>query len=226
MYPVQEFVVKMMKAGAMKKVDLVRAMGYRNIAKGIRRLDSFLEGRDLPRQIIDNLHTALGVPEEEIISRLTETRDIIQKGVDEELRMQDESARKRFVPYLFCATKRKVPGRIFMCAITGASCSRYAYLHYHYEKLSPEEQAMNRMEVIAFKLQQHEGSIPPFGKITHFVLKRTYDDIESRREVYNLEGNMITNPSAEMQEIHRGRAELTHKGKNLLPLFRKYIKKN
>jgi hypothetical protein len=94
-------------------VELVRRCGYKNLAKGLRRLEA-LHGGELKstRGLIRGLPQALDLPAE-----------VIQKAIDDttkQLHEAHEAAwRAAFKPHAIILTDRKIPQPIFVAAIIG-----------------------------------------------------------------------------------------------------------
>jgi hypothetical protein len=94
--------------------DVIRRAGYRNLARGHRRLDALLAG-DLhsARSLIANLPTALDVPTELVQEAVAET-ERRQRAA------QDAAYRAAFKPHAVILTEHDRPTHITFAAITGA----------------------------------------------------------------------------------------------------------
>lgn len=215
MYAIQKYVIKTMREKQLKRSEVVRRLGYTNVAKGCRRLDQLLQNLEYNDTIIKNLHVALDVPRQQVDEKLAETAS----ELEEERRREEERERRVFIPYLFCQTERRIPSPIFVCAILNAVSMKYVYLPPDYNQRSDREQEEIRVALVAEKLQKNDGRIPSFGKITCFTLKRFYDDSEEEREVFDLEGNLMIHPPEGTRKITRGNATLTHRGKDITKFF-------
>src|SRR6478609_5546569 len=95
--------------------ELVRRCGYKNIGKGLRRLEELCRGEfQRTRSLISGLPRALGV-----------TADVVQKAIDDtakQLHEAEEAAwRASFKPHAIILTDRQIPQPIFVAAIIGAS---------------------------------------------------------------------------------------------------------
>jgi len=215
MYAIQEYVIRTMREKGLKRSEVVKRLGYTNVAKGCRRLDQLLQDLEYNRTIMNNLHAALGVPKHRVQEKLEETaRELEQERLQEE-----ERERRVFVPYLFCQTERRIPSPIFVCAILNAERMKFMYLPPDYNQRSASQQEEIRRALIAIRLGKNDGKIPSFGKITCFTLRREYDDREEEREVYDLEGNLMPRPPEGAKKITRGKATLTVKGKDISKFF-------
>ncbi len=221
MYAIQKYVVEIMKEKGLRKSDVARKVGYKNIAKGCRRLHEFLNDLQCNSMVVDNLHVALDVPREEINEKLKET----QCELEEERRQQEERERREFVPFLYCNTERRIPSPIFVCAILGSDRMKYIKLAPDFNDQSPERQKHIIKAFIEDRLKRLEefgGSIPAFGKVISFSLQRYYDYEESDIEVYDLKGELIPDPPEGARNVATGKATLTLKGKDITWLFKKW----
>ena len=220
MYTIQKYVLEKMKEKGIRRSEFVQRIGYSNVSKGCRRFDEFINGKDYNRKIVENIYMALAVAKEEVDDKLRETKLEIQREIEEENVRQADFERKSFVPYLYCHTEYKRPSSILTCALIQADRFRTRNLPLYFNSLSRKDQNSAVKKLIEEILKRHNGQIPTFGKIICFTVRKDYDDIESERKVYNLKGEVIKNPAEEYRKISIGRATLTLKGKNLLPLLR------
>lgn len=69
-----------------------------------------------------------------------------------------------------------------------------------------------------------EGSITTLGKITCFVLREFYDDVESEREVYDISGKLIGAEQSMDKSDCIGTAYLKTDERDIAPLIR-YLQK-
>mgnify|MGYP000863233842 CR=1 FL=1 len=211
MYAIQKFVMQVMNEKGIRKSELAKRLGYKNIAKGCRRIDDFLLKLELNRNIIDNLHGALDVSETLLQENLQETR----RELEVERLKQEEVERRNFIPFLFCHTVERIPRQITICGLIGADRMRFINLPREFNTLPEFEQDDILRKLIEEKISKYNGCVPTFGKITCFTLKRSYDEEERFREVYDLSGNRIPCPADECRKIYEGRAEVFLKGREI-----------
>src|SRR6266571_2641377 len=101
----------------LSRQDIVQRAGYRNIAKGCRRLDELLTGDvHAARGLIDRLPAALDVPAEAVHEALAET-------ARQQREVEDAHYRAAFQPRGFIITEHTVPTSITMAAFVGADQS-------------------------------------------------------------------------------------------------------
>ena len=92
----------------LSAVELVRRCGYKNVSKGLRRLDQLCQGDfDKATTLIENLSSALDV-----------TPDVVKQAVEQsqqELQDADERAwRDSFRPHAIIVTERVIPQPLFL----------------------------------------------------------------------------------------------------------------
>jgi hypothetical protein len=94
-------------------VELIRRCGYKNIPKGLRRLEDLRGGEfQNTRGLISGLPQALDVPAE-----------LVQKAIDDTTRQRHEAYeaawRAAFRPHAIILTDRRIPQPIFVAAMIG-----------------------------------------------------------------------------------------------------------
>lgn len=63
-YPIERLIVAAMKENNIKKSELVKAIGYLNINKGIRKLDSCITGRGIHKNFLADLARVLEIDDQ------------------------------------------------------------------------------------------------------------------------------------------------------------------
>jgi len=110
--PIDELISSRSNELGIGPVDVVRRCGYKNIAKGLRRLEDLRRGDiQRARALISGLPRALGVPVE-----------VVEKAVEDTARQlldADEAWRASFKPHAIILTDRKIPQPIFVTAMIG-----------------------------------------------------------------------------------------------------------
>ena len=105
----------------LRWADLMRRVNYKNIAKGLRRLEKLLAGDlDEARDLIHALPAALDVPPEVVEHAIEETRRQIAEVQEVERHAREVAWRAAFRPHAIILTEKTVPQPIFVAAIIGA----------------------------------------------------------------------------------------------------------
>lgn len=166
-YPIGRLIAQAAEAAGLSTNDLVSAAGYRNLAKGRRRLGHLLAGDPVARKYSEAVRAVLAVSADKWQSAWDATRSAIETEVEGRARFQ-------FRPYIFVETAypaRRVP--IFVRALTAdrlqldIPCS-WQCLPAH--RLIP---------LVARLVREHfaarGGEIPFHGQIVGYRLHVTYD---------------------------------------------------
>lgn len=104
MYTIQNYVMNMMKEKNMSKNMFLSLLGYKNIAKGIRRFDAFIKGDMSMKHIIENIHKGLGIEKCEVDKLLKQTEKDIEKHIAEETEKQ-RSIERIFQTLFICQNR-------------------------------------------------------------------------------------------------------------------------
>jgi hypothetical protein len=162
----------------LKPADLVRRCGYKNITKGLRRLDEF-RGCDFEasRGLIAALPNALGVPPEQLAEAIERTK--------QQLREASEKAwRAAFRPHAIIMTERNRPTSITLCVIVGSN--RVRHIDF------PEDLALGSYphyahDITKKRIEPRGGEILFFGKAIGFVVNYSPDSAVS----FDLDGKPL-----------------------------------
>jgi hypothetical protein len=97
--PLTLFIVNRCRELGCRKVDLVVGAGYKNRAKGLRRLDALLDGNlDAPQELMRSLPKALSISESEFHVVVEQTRLLLEEEISRILRIDfDGSDPSNFV---------------------------------------------------------------------------------------------------------------------------------
>ncbi len=219
MYTIQNYVMNMMKEKNMSKIMFLSLLGYKNIAKGIRRFDAFIKGDMSIKHIIENIHKGLGIEKCEVDKLLKQTEKDIEKHIAEETEKQRSIEREYFKSYLFVKTDRKIPSPIFAYVMMGIERLRRVSLPENFSLMSEIEKSIVIRQRIDNAVKAHEGTIPTMGLIKYFILHEVYDDCESERKVYDTEGKLVSGEEYYDKSVYIGRASLTVRGQHIEHLF-------
>lgn len=183
---------------------LVSRLGYKNKAKGLRRLDQILVG-DFKTLIviIQHLPEALEVPVEIVNQAVDDTKKQLHGA-------REQASRAAFKPHAIILTERAVPSPIFVAAVLGVD--RLLRIDFDLSK-DPSTFVSQALSGLNQKLQKWGSSIPAFGKPIGFVINYTYD----RHGRFDLDGKLV-----ELKGQHQqlGEATLTVSGrKSLADIF-------
>ena len=155
--------------------ELARRCGYKNIGKGLRRVEELCRGEfQRTRGLISGLPRALGV-----------TVDVVQKAIDDtakKLHEAEEAAwRASFKPHAIILTDRRIPQPIFVAAIIGElrridfppCATADTYVSLAIEGIRARLARWNREFNPLMSLGSYH--LPAFGRPTYFVVNYSPD---------------------------------------------------
>jgi hypothetical protein len=155
----------------MSELDLSRGefakrLRYKNIAKGIRRIDALCDG-DLEgtKQFLDVLPQALETSADTVKRALEETVREIELAAKQEAEARDKTWLENFRPHAIILAERTVPSPIFVAALIGVEKLLRIDLDATQGPVSYVRQVLDRLP---------EG-VPAFGKPIGFVINYSPD---------------------------------------------------
>ena len=145
----------------LSRGEFAKRLGYKNIAKGIRRIDVLCEG-DLEgtKQFFDMLPQALETSADKVKRALDQTVRELELAEKQEAETRDKIWRENFCPHAIILTERTVPSPIFVAAMIGVEKLLRIDLDATQGPVSFVRQVLDRLP---------EG-VPAFGKPNGFVI--------------------------------------------------------
>lgn len=177
--PIENLVCSRCEDLGLRPVELIRRCGYKNISKGLRRLEQLCQGDySSSATLIRSLPAALDVPEEALWKAIEDTKRQIHEA-------EENLWRAAFVPHAIILTERKIPRPIFAAAIIGADRLRRVDFDLSKSPVTFVQQAFDgvREKLARWKSDQ----IPTFGRPTGIVVNYTPDHAVR----FDLEGHEI-----------------------------------
>jgi hypothetical protein len=179
MLAINALVTRRAKELGLGPVELVRRCGYKNVTKGLRRLEQ-LRGGDFKRSVglIGMLPPALGVPV-----------DVVKKAVEDTQRYLEESAeaawRAAFKPHAVITTDQERPQPLFIAAFIGVN----VLLRVDFDPTSsPVTYVSQALDGVRQRRQRWRGnSLPAFGRMNGFIVNFSPDSAVR----FDLDGNAI-----------------------------------
>jgi hypothetical protein len=147
---------------ALNKARLVRLAGYKNEAKGIRRLNSLIAGDlETTRRLIQGLPAALNLPTDVISGVVEQTRQQIVATKRRQAEQAGMEWRENFQPHAVILTERTRPEPIFVAALIGAE----QLLRVDFDLNGEGESYIKKsLEGVKRRLAKWNGTIPAFGR--------------------------------------------------------------
>ena len=150
----------------LSRGEFAKRLGYKNIPKAIRRIDSLCEGDiEGTKQFLDVLPQALETSAETVKRALDQTVRKIELAEKQEAEARDKIWRENFCPHAIILTEHTVPSPIFVAAIIGVEKLLRIDLDATQGPVSFVRQVLDRLP---------EG-VPAFGKAIGFVINYSPD---------------------------------------------------
>jgi hypothetical protein len=145
----------------LSRGEFVKRLGYKNIAKGIRRIDVLCDG-DLEgtEHFLDVLPQALETSAETVKLALEQTVRELELAEKQESEARDQIWRETFLPHGIILTERTVPSSIFVAAMIGVEKLLRIDLDLAQGPVSFVRQVLDRLP----------EAVPAFGKPIGFVI--------------------------------------------------------
>ena len=104
----------------LSRGEFAKRLGYKNVAKGIRRIDALCDGNiEGTKQFLDVLPRALETSAETVKHALDQTVRELELAEKQEAETRDKLWQENFCPHAIILTERTVPSPIFVAAIIG-----------------------------------------------------------------------------------------------------------
>jgi hypothetical protein len=146
--------------------EFAKRLGYKNIAKGIRRIDA-LCGGDIEgtKQFLELLPHALETSAETVKFALDQTVRELELAAKEKAEARDKIWREKFRPHAIILTEHTVPSPIFVAAMIGVEKLLRIDIDATQGPVSFVRQVLDRLPEV----------VPAFGKPIGFVINYSPD---------------------------------------------------
>ena len=150
----------------LSRGELVKRLGYKNVAKGIRRIDVLCAGDiEGTKHFLDVLPQALELSEETVKRALDQTVRELELAEQQEADARDKIWRETFRPHAIILTERSVPSPIFVAAMIGVEKLLRIDLDATQGPVSFVRQVLDCLP----------EKVPAFGKTVGFVINYSPD---------------------------------------------------
>jgi hypothetical protein len=159
--PIQALIENRCRDLALTAPDLIHRADYKNIAKGLRRLEALMTD-DLvsSRGLIAKLPLALQLPPETITEAVEEARRQIRER-------EEQVYRESFKPHGVIVTEREIPSQIFIAGLVRADRNLRIDFDLSKDRSTFVHQALNETRL---RLHRFNGVIPFFGRAIGLVV--------------------------------------------------------
>ncbi len=177
--PIQTLVFSRCEELGLRRAELIRRCGYKNVSKGLRRLEQLCRGDFTGcAGLIGSLPSALNVPVDVVTGAFEDTQRQIHEA-------KEAAWRAAFVPHAVIMTERSFPQPLHIAAILGIEWLRRVDFDLKQGPASYIKQSLNgvREKLARWKSDQ----IPTFGRPTGLVVNYSPD----HGVRFDLDGNAI-----------------------------------
>jgi len=168
MNPIHALIYSIMKEKGVTRFSLVKQLGYRNITKGLRRVDSLMPYGIGQKELLMRIAEVLGIDQEQIDKALDETKKLLRKE-------RDASERKSFKPYIYIQYSSQRPRSITIVALVGVDQFKFIPVPWEITALPLQQQ----IEAVSNQVKQHYrekgGRGTMFGEITGYIYRYRFD---------------------------------------------------
>jgi len=197
--PLGALILKRAFEQGLGRKEIATRLNYKDPNKGFFRLDQLLKSGWSNPDLLQRLQRILAIDSAELADALSQTEVILRKEA-EELEEKDRwqshqavleperLARFNFKPHLWVLPENSVPCPLFLVAICGEEHFRRISLPDTIDAVSPVRQEKLIREAAVRHFTQSEGRAGPFGRITGYLFRRTFD--ESWR--LNIHGQVVS----------------------------------
>lgn len=175
MYAIAQLIHHELATRGWRMSTLVTAMGYKNVSRGLKRLNGCIQDGDCSNiEMISRLRNALDLPTDHFNDVIAETRR--QRAEGDRVRAAREEAERRakFRPYVYVCTSERRPTFISAAAAIGP---RLKYIQLDDAVISlPRPLLLSKVsEIVREHYRSNLGKCLLFGEITRYALRITYD---------------------------------------------------
>lgn len=177
MYPIGELMRDTITSKGIKRVDVVKAVGYINTNKGLRYLDRCIHGEgNCSKKFVIEVLKFLEVDQHTIDEAIRKTKEKLEAEKEEAERRREEYERKNFRPYIYIKSSESRPEGLAIVAFVGVGAFKHISCPEKISGWAIEEQISKVREIITRHYRDEDGKCSQFGDITGYIYRKTYDD--------------------------------------------------
>ena len=184
--PLCSLIENWLKFKGLRRVEFVKQCGYKNLSKGLRKLEEWLEAGKIDPEIYARFSKELDINEKILKDAIEKTQEIGKTELEIE-RLSGKITRiKNFRHYIYINSESSRPSPIFIAAICGVGSFKHLYLAEDFIFNKLEDQLIEVKKVI-LQYTAEDKDCGPFGKATGFKYYYTSEDYFE----FSLEGELI-----------------------------------
>lgn len=188
-YPLGQAIIAIINGAGLKLPDFLRAIGYRNVNKGIRTLHRFLSTGFGNSVFIDRIMASPYAPRRDVFHIILEQH--MEHFFEENaLAREDEQERRRrrFRPFVQAIPALSESASITLFAVSGGFARYRAPLPPKFAKSTLEEQCRAISSIVQENCKRNEGQIRLLGPIKHYLFFHSWD---APPIAFSVEGEML-----------------------------------
>lgn len=182
-YPIHNLIENQAKRLSLRRSELALRCGFKNVEKGLRRIDGVCHGDlDSPgaKMVLDNLASALEVEKVVVENAIATTADIIAEANRLAEAKREAAWRESFKPHAYLVGSQNRPSQITFYGLTGGP---ERWLKIPLDLSQP---------AVTYAVQAHEfvakmPFVPYHGRTTGYVVNYTPDSAVR----FDLDGNPV-----------------------------------
>ena len=180
-YAISRLLGHIVEQSGLSRSAFVQSLGYKNVAKGLRALDAWLETAHGSGFVLENLVKVHHLDPVVLRNALEETGRRRRRQEEQASIAQEKHDREHFRPYVFVETNPSRPVSIAIAAFIGMAMKfvrltgRPVGAGKVFEDLPEPEQLAFVQSIVREHYVVEGGKCPLFGDITGYRYVRTYD---------------------------------------------------
>jgi hypothetical protein len=183
-YPISLLIARTIANSGLRRSEFVQAIGYKNAAKGLRRLDEWLEGGSGDDGCLQRIVGTSHLDPVELEQALAETEAIHQREQTEARSEIEERERRRFKPFIWVETEDGAHS--FLTAIAERQL-KVLHLPDAFEQLSEPAKLAAVRRRVREHYQKTTGKYVGFGEILRYRYAADFD----RSVALDVDGRVI-----------------------------------
>ena len=183
-YSISQLIARIISESELRRSEFVQAIEYKNKAKGLRRLDEWLEDGSGDEGFLEKIIEVFHPDPGELEAALAETEAIHEREHQEAVREIEERERRRFKPVIWVHTQ---DGAHSFFSALGERRIKVLWLADGFERLSEPEKLANVQCRVREHCRKTDGTLVGFGSILRYTYASTFDS----SIIADVQGNVI-----------------------------------
>jgi hypothetical protein len=175
-YPISRFLLKLLEETGFTRTEFVLSLGYRNVERGRRRLDPWIDEGTGFDKILRQIATAYPNHADRLQNAITNTKAV--KAAERHAEFFDlcKAQESTFVPYIHVEGEDRIPNGITLFGLTGGhEVWTTIKVPQRILDLPVDQQLAALPELMHRYLHKYNGACPFFGKVIGFKFVRLLD---------------------------------------------------